>query len=356
MNRQSPLYTLDGSLPVQLLHPLLRDLAHKNAWALRQLDGVFPDYPPSALLNAKTALIPRALFAGIYGRAAILLAAQISGEDQATAAAEYTSRVDFMLTVLLSSKTLWDAVDNMARFNAMLTDHGVSISGDHDRAFDRITIDLHYPLPNAPLSLLSVCILFIVNMFSWLAGSRIAISEIDLAYPVNEPVDPCLRNLDVPVRLGQSRNAIRFMPGTFDRLVIDQARHQRGTIHLLCHDPGYLGDLDRSFAVRVSQAFTRLCGATGRCPDRLTVCAFMGISPSTLHRNLKANDTSFQAEKTAWQTATALRMIHNGDTMDTIARTLGFHGARSFRRAFLEWTGRLPSSFRGQRTSAAPDV
>ena len=83
MNPQSPPYTLDGSLPAQLLHPLLRDLAHRNASALRQLDDVFPECPPSALLNAKTALIPRTLFAGIYGRAAILLAAQISGSFSA---------------------------------------------------------------------------------------------------------------------------------------------------------------------------------------------------------------------------------------------------------------------------------
>lgn len=344
-NNPGPL-GMDGTLPATLLHPLLGNLHQRNQRAIATLDREFPAFPATSLLVDGDTALPRADFARIYGRSAVLLAAAIGGAGQADVAADYTSRVDFMLTVLLSSRTLRDAVDNMDRFNAMLSDHGVSISGSRHDGYDIITVDLQHSLPGAPTCLLAVCIILIVNMFSWLTGGRIDICDIGLAAPADEQLDPCLALLGVPVRMGQPANCIRLTLGTFDRRVVGTA--PRGQMLVLCHDPAWLRDWDRAFAARVSQAFTELAARNGRCPDRLAVCAFLEMSPSTLHRNLVGAGTSFQAEKIAWQTTAALTLIRRGDTMQSVATALGFQGARSFRRAFTGWTGQLPSSFRDE--------
>jgi AraC-like DNA-binding protein len=336
----------DGMRSTRLLQPLLKDLSCRNSRALSVLDREFPEYPPSSILADAPKAISCRDFAHIYGRTAILLAAEMSGGDPIIAAEEYTSRVDFMLTVLLSSKTLWDAVDNMAKFNTMLADHGVSITAHRQEENDCIVIDLEHSLPGAPASLLSVCVILIINVFSWLAGDRIDVCEIGLVHPQDHPMDPCLNLLDVPIRMGQSTNCIRLKSGTFDRCVPDRAYYQRDIVHVLCHDPGYLRDLGSSFAAQLSQVFNQLFETTGRCPDRLTVCASMGVSPSTLHRHLRDLATSFQAEKIVWQKATAMVLIQRGDAMERIAHALGFQCARSFRRAFVAWTGQLPSAFR----------
>ena len=41
----------------------------------------------------------------------------------------------------------------------------------------------------------------------------------------------------------------------------------------------------------------------------------------------------------------ARTMLSNGHSVEVVAEALGFADARSFRRAFKEWTGDTPSAF-----------
>ena len=333
-----------GRLPTDILRPLLVALRARDSAAFLALDTLYPDRLPTAVLAETVALLERPIFAQLYGRAAVALAAAISGDPQD--AHEYASRVEFMLTVLLSSASLRDAVDNMTRFNAMMGDHGVLITTDADEGFDRIVIDLDPSLPGAPLCLWSVCILFVLNMLSWLRGGRVAVVEIGLTCAVGTPLDPCLAYLGIPVRAGQGACYIRLASGVLDQPVSAHAHTRANDLHLLCHDPAYWHELETSFLTQLDQIMTRMAEDKGRCPDRLALCHDLGVSPSTLHRRLQREGASFQQTKIAWQHRTALFMIARGDRMGSIARYLGFADARSFRRAFVEWTGQTPSAWR----------
>lgn len=332
---------MKGSLPSSYLQPLLRDLAVRSDNILPQLDREFPHCRPSSILVGSNFLLDRPNFAQLYGRASVLLAAAISGEQEG-AAEEYASRIEFMVTVLLSSKTLGEAVHNMTRFNAMMADHGIAIRSASDFDYDRIEIDIHRSLPDAPMSLLAVCIIFIVNMLSWLCGIRIALKEVGLSCPMEEASDPCLEQLGVPIRMGQPIAYIRLASGTLDQQVSNAAYRAHEALHLICHDPAYLQDFDKSIMAQVQQTIIDLSASIGRCPDRLTICNHMKLSPSTLHRRLNAEGTSFQLEKIKWQRKVAIEMIAQGSTMKAIAKLTGFQDVRSFRRAFLTWTGKVP--------------
>lgn len=333
-----------GALPADLLYPILSALQARDPASFAALGSLYPDGLPAAVLTGAAGLVERPVFAQLYGRGAVALAAAISGDPQE--AQEYASRVEFMLTVLLSSATLRDAVGNMTRFNAMMGDHGVMITTDADEGFDRIVIDLDQSLPGAPVCLWTAGILFVLNMLSWLRGGRVAAVEIGLTCAEGTPPDPCLAYLAIPVRAGQAACYIRLASGTLDEPVSPHAHSRAENLHLLCHDPGYWHETGASLAVQLDQAFARLAEAAGRCPDRLAICHDLGISPSTLHRRLQGEGASFQQAKVAWQHKTALFMIGRGDTMGTVARYLGFTDARSFRRAFVEWTGQTPSACR----------
>ena len=339
---------MKGSLPSSYLQPLLQDLAARSNNNLTQLEQEFPHCRLSDILAGSNFPLDRSDFARLYGRTSVLLAAAISGEEQG-AAEEYASRIEFMVTVLLSSKTLGDAVRNMSRFNAMMADHGIAIKAVPDFDYDRIEIDIHRSLPGAPMSLLTVCIIFIINTLSWLCGARIVLKEVGLTCPKAEPVDSCLAQLGVPILAGQASAYIRLAPGTLDQQVSNAAPRAHETLDLICHDPAYWHDFDKSIAARLHQAMSEMAASIGHCPDRLAICNHMKLSPSTLHRRLNAEGTSFQHEKIEWQRKVAIEMIGQGSTMKTIAKLLGFQDARSFRRAFLAWTGKVPSSMRDSR-------
>ncbi|WP_380872126.1 hypothetical protein ACFB49_30740 [Sphingomonas sp. DBB INV C78] len=87
----------------------------------------------------------------------------------------------------------------------------------------------------------------------------------------------------------------------------------------------------------------------GNFPDSFNVAQHLGISPSTLSRRLRQENTSFQDLKSSCQEAAAKRFLRQGDlSMHEISQRLGFWDVRSFRRAFQNWTGVLPSTFRSQ--------
>ena len=341
---------MTGALPADLLRPVLLALQSRDAASFAALDSLYPDGLPAGVVAGHSGSVERPVFAQLYGRGAVALAAAISGDPQE--AQDYAARVEFMLTVLLSSMTLRDAVANMTRFNAMMGDHGVMITAVPDNGFDRIVIDLDTSLPGAPVCLWTVCILFVLNMLSWLRGDRLAVEEIGLACAADTPLDPCLAYLGLPVRAVQPVWSIRLASGTLDAPVAAQSLHRADDLQLLCHDPAYWHETGVSFPGQIDQAFTRLAEASGRCPDRLALCHDLGISPSTLHRRLQGEGASFQQVKVAWQHRTALAMIGRGEAVAAVARYLGFADARSFRRAFVEWTGQTPSACRAGLSAA----
>ena len=99
------------------------------------------------------------------------------------------------------------------------------------------------------------------------------------------------------------------------------------------------------------------CCWTGRSaalqPDSILAADLLGISVSTLSRRLRRENTTFLKLKSECQHDIARQLLrHDTLTMAEIAARLGFVDARSFRRAFHDWTGVLPSAFRANPGSA----
>lgn len=70
------------------------------------------------------------------------------------------------------------------------------------------------------------------------------------------------------------------------------------------------------------------------------------VSRRTLARRLARDGTSFSELSARVRCHHATRLLLQGSTTDDVAELLGFSDARSFRRAFLGWTGKTPSEYR----------
>jgi AraC-like DNA-binding protein len=82
-------------------------------------------------------------------------------------------------------------------------------------------------------------------------------------------------------------------------------------------------------------------------PDAVVVARKLGMSVSTLRRQLGAEDSSFQALKDEGRRAAAIRFLASTDlTLNDIARLLSFDEASAFFRAFKRWTGTTPTEYR----------
>jgi len=82
-------------------------------------------------------------------------------------------------------------------------------------------------------------------------------------------------------------------------------------------------------------------------PDAAAVADKLGMSVSTLRRQLSAEKTTFQALKDECRRAAAIRYLASTDlTLNDIAGLLGFDESSAFFRAFKRWTGTTPTAYR----------
>ncbi|WP_330180176.1 AraC family transcriptional regulator [Nocardia sp. NBC_01503] len=145
------------------------------------------------------------------------------------------------------------------------------------------------------------------------------------------------------IEFGASHSEICFLdigrlptsgdPGLGD-LLCDYARLSLASARLL---PSWL---DR-FHAAVSDALTRGDLSLG------TIATRLAVSPRTLQRRLTDLGTSWRDEVEQVRRQRATDLLRDTDlTVQAVAARVGYSDARALRRAFTQWTGRSPGSFR----------
>lgn len=83
-----------------------------------------------------------------------------------------------------------------------------------------------------------------------------------------------------------------------------------------------------------------------RLLDLSTIAIMMGMTPRTLQRRLKDENTTFQFIHDSRRQQLAQDMLRLDKDIETIAATLGYSEPANFYRAFKAWTGLSPNEFR----------
>jgi AraC-like DNA-binding protein len=106
-------------------------------------------------------------------------------------------------------------------------------------------------------------------------------------------------------------------------------------------------DVDASFASRVKSALLQMLPAGQSTAGQ--VAESLAVSKRTLQRRLTAEATSFQLLLNQTREGLALHYLSSSTLSNgEVSLLLGFDDANSFLRAFHQWTGVTPKSFRQQ--------
>ena len=188
-------------------------------------------------------------------------------------------------------------------------------------------------------------LLFLHRLACWLVNRRLPVSALGFAFPAPSRAEeyklifsaeasfdqPCSylaidqRYASLPVVRGEA--ALKEFLALAPENLFVRYRPSHGTAHL----------------VRLHLAAMPLPD----WPDFDRLARSLGMSASTLHRRLAAEDSHFQEIKDQIRRERAIAMLRQSDrSIMAIAEELGFAEPSAFHRAFRKWTGKAPGQFR----------
>ena len=180
-----------------------------------------------------------------------------------------------------------------------------------------------------------------------LVGEHVRPREVDLGYPAPSHRELYATTFECPAIFDAPRS----------RFVLDAAALALPLAHAdadsavmferSCRE--MLNEIER-YESLANELRHLLLSSPGKLPDAATAAARMRLGERTLRRRLADEGTTFQTilDEVRCHIATDYLVSTHLSTQE-IAELLGFSEATNFRRAFMRWTQRSPTSYRKQR-------
>lgn len=255
---------------------------------------------------------------------------------------------------MLSSPSFRETLSFAVRYHGLATPlSDLSVGEDDDRAWWSM-VPLAHPLVDTALYR------FIVEMQCGILTSlhrdfmnpSFLPREVDVTFhaPANAADYPA--TFGCPVNFGQGGNLFVFDRAWLDRPAELGNRVVYPTVVVLCDALLEELELREGVAGKVRRALLARCSGPVAFEG---VARDLGLSPRTLRRRLKDENTSFRKLVDELRAEMAIKYIRETDlSFDEIGATLGFSEPAAFRHAFRRWTEAAPSRFRELPPHAAP--
>ncbi|MDX1589421.1 MAG: AraC family transcriptional regulator [Oleiphilaceae bacterium] len=184
------------------------------------------------------------------------------------------------------------------------------------------------------------------RLCSWLIGQGIVLDEAYFSYP-EPPHHAEYRGLfHCPLYFNRSDTGLRFHRRFLAMPVIRDEPEMQQFLQTSPADLLARPDDRNSHTARIRAMIGR--DFTDQIPDFETIACQMHMSPQTLRRRLKAENTSFQEIKDNLRRDIAIyHLSRNEYAINDIAHLAGFTEPSTFHRAFKKWTGVTPGAYRG---------
>jgi AraC-like DNA-binding protein len=310
---------------------------------VRQLD--LP-YSADALSLGHPPQMPREHAVQLYHLSMVAICEQV-GRQEGHPIISF-EETQMMCRCIVNSRTLEEAIQLTQRFNAMLDSRRVELSLAVEQGVARFRMETFRQHPSRLTFLLDLFGLsFFQQLFSWLIGEDIALTEVSLAYPELAPQDLVAPLFGHPVRFGQSANSIAFAASLLRRPVLRNHDELIELQQLLPFEimPSYL--TSDSLAHRLGALMKASLIKNSAFPPLSRVAALLNQSSITLRRRLAAEGATVNEIKLKCRQELARDLLsHSHFSIDEISDRLGFSAPSAFRRAFRSWTGASASEYR----------
>ena len=201
-----------------------------------------------------------------------------------------------------------------------------------------------------PYHFLQESLLVIWHRFScWLTGKRIMLDEVSFNYSEPEHASEYKHLFHCPLVFNQKQTRLSFNTRYLHEVII---RDEQELKDFLKSSPAdLLGKPDdyNSYTSQIRQHIGR--DLKEELPDFEAVSSKLNLSPQTLRRRLKEENTSYQEIKDNIRRDQAVYHLSRNDfSINEIAYRVGFTEPSTFHRAFKKWTKLTPGAYRqGER-------
>jgi AraC-like DNA-binding protein len=253
----------------------------------------------------------------------------------------------FMAQVAHRCQTLREALHTGMQFYALLTDDIDTELHEHS-GHARIRVHFKQPLLDPEHFLLEFWLIIWHRFASWLIGSKIPLQETQLIHRAPQHADELRIMFPGNLLFERDISQLTFSADYLQRPLI---RSQQELEQFLQQAPADLLTIpgnDDSLQRLINQHLLASLNTHARLvfPPLNQIAAQLHLSPQTLHRRLQQEGTSYQKIKDNTRREIALqKLVKENLSVNEVAELVGFSEARSFTRAFRQWTGLSPREY-----------
>ena len=183
------------------------------------------------------------------------------------------------------------------------------------------------------------------SLLSWFAGRYLPIQEVNFHFDEPERGQQWQGIFHCPVNFNKTRTMICFAPGALDAPNVQTER----SLSVFLKSAPYRLIVPSFHDQKPSDRVLAIFGddLTQALPGASEISRHLGMSVSTLRRQLIEEGTSFQQLKDAHRRSAALQYLGSAElSLSEVSVLLGFVETSAFFRAFKRWTGQTPSEYR----------
>jgi AraC-like DNA-binding protein len=245
---------------------------------------------------------------------------------------------------VIGCRDLQRALARALRFYGLMLD---DIGGSLQHQDGQLSVVLRplRPMAQADLFAHENLLLFLHRLACWLVNRRIPVRSLGFAFAEPDHAAEYRLIFGAPARFRQPRSTLGFevrfgaLPVVRDEAALKEFLALAPENLFVRYRPSH------GTALRVRRHLAAL--APTDWPAFATLARSLGMSASTLHRRLAAEDSSFQTLKDQLRRERATSLLRSGEhSVMAVAEQLGFAEASAFHRAFRKWTGLAPGRFR----------
>lgn len=296
--------------------------------------------------------LPAPLFGRLYQRAMLLLQDESLGMVSGGRVATGTFRM--MCLCVIHRPSLRSVIERAGEFLDIC--NGMSIKPQIIPAQDTVAVGFATVSEDPSRSLQQILdadgpmrvrtsLFMWYNLLNWFAGRSLPLRRVEFAFARPGNGAQWKQLFRSPVDFGCEQSLLRFEKSALDLPNVQSEQ----SLSVFLKSAPYRLIVPSYHDQRLSDRVLAIFGGdlSRRLPSADQVGKQLGMSVSTLRRQLLEEGTSFQKLKDDCRQAAAMQYLATSElTYTEIAGLLGFDEVSAFFRAFRRWTGTTPSGYR----------